>query len=42
MKPLIVSFHTGEERYIKDAERLMSSAEKFGYERKKPQYESEE
>ena len=32
MKPLIVSFHTGEERYIRDAERMKKSALKFGYE----------
>ena len=32
MKPLIVSFHTGEDRYVKDAKRMVSSAEKFGYE----------
>ena len=32
MKPLIVAFHTGEDRYVKDAKRLVSSAEKFGYE----------
>tara|TARA_Y100000310_G_C20646174_1_gene796719 strand:+ start:1452 stop:2042 length:591 start_codon:yes stop_codon:yes gene_type:complete len=32
MKPLIVSFHTGEDRYAKDAERMVASAEKFGYE----------
>jgi hypothetical protein len=31
MKPLIVSFHTGEDRYAKDAERMVASAEKFGY-----------
>ena len=32
MKPVIVSFHTGEDRYVKDAKRLVKSAHKFGYE----------
>jgi len=32
MKPLIVAFHTGEDRYVKDAKRMVASAEKFGYE----------
>ena len=32
MKPVIVSFHTGEDRYVKDAKRLTDSAHKFGYE----------
>jgi len=32
MKPVIVSFHTGEDRYVEDAKRLVESAHKFGYE----------
>jgi len=41
MKPLIVSFHTGEDRYVKGAERMRSSAEKFGYEVHIEEIESE-
>jgi hypothetical protein len=32
MGPLVVSFHTGEDRYVRDAERMVASAQKFGYE----------
>ena len=31
MKPIIVAFHTGEDLYVEGAEKLINSAEKFGY-----------